>query len=1176
MPCAGSGPSAPQFVGDPVEVTTGACVDVAFEFRLAGAPPFVWRRYYNSAHHRWHRALGWGHAHEYDHELRLHLDGIRYTGPAGGAVEFGGQLALGGTLASGPYTLDRVAADRYTLRSAAAADVLVFAGDPRSSRLVLVEMRTGGGAIHLRYGTHGLAGVALPDGRFIHVQTDEAGRVRALALRDHEHAARHLIGYEYDASGNVTGGRDAYGNSFSFRYDAENRMVRRTNRNGYSMLFEYDGAGRCVRAGGEDGVQSVALRYSPAERSTVVTEADHGQWRYFYDESGRVTLVLDPAGGARRYLYDDAGTRVAEVDPLGNVTRHVHDAGGALIAKVSPIGLVHAPDETAPPYRPHEVAKTPKQYEYGQLMSGPTRARMNGGTERALGATVSRLLTEPLLHEIEESRRDVFGKLLTERARSGAARHWGYDANGNMTRHRDFSGGEYQVHYASWNHRVRDIDPEGRVVEARYSAAERLTMVRDAGGTEHHYEHGPLGAVASVTRHGVLLETYEHDAAGNTVLKRDGVGRPLLRYEIGRGNLIAARHLASGDVHTFQHDAEGRLLRAAAAAGDVRFAYDEAGRRTQDLRDGRGTRTVYAGADTVTTVLDRFVIRRHDGDHDEVRVTDPTGRTHRALSVAPGVVHRELANGAREYTRFDRAGRVQTRAAYRSSVRAGAWVRSYRWSEDGDLLEARDSVSGATRWSYDRSHRLRAADLPDGTRQEFAYDPAGNLRRAPGLTGVEVHAGNRLARANGDSFQYDDRDRMARRDGPGGVWNYAYDSRGMLLRVGGDGESTWGAAYDALGRRVSKTTPAGRTQFFWRTDQLVAEVSPDGRLRIYVYWDSLALAPFMFVDYESVDSASESGSAYYVFANQLGAPLVVEDASGRPVWRCAYSAYGLAHVDPGSRIAYHLRFPGHYLDTETGLHYNRFRYYSPELGRYLQPDPEGIRGGLNLYAYTENPLVQVDVRGLNCGEHGKGAKGKPDCEDCLDADPALKALLTPTEPGAIMTPEQLRAETARRELALRGVLSNDDRGPCVSMVLDQDTGQAFPGINRDAPPPRTPTGQDPGPPYLHPLLQDKVDNPPPGGWKNQDPPASHSEIHALNNALWEREANRGTNPPGSLTDTNGLLIDNQRSKGSNKGTPMPCCPNCTHITGDVPSQAGKDPDGPRKSGSSDTAGGGGT
>ncbi|MBD3299263.1 MAG: hypothetical protein GF341_11445, partial [candidate division Zixibacteria bacterium] len=87
--------------------------------------------------------------------------------------------------------------------------------------------------------------------------------------------------------------------------------------------------------------------------------------------------------------------------------------------------------------------------------------------------------------------------------------------------------------------------------------------------------------------------------------------------------------------------------------------------------------------------------------------------------------------------------------------------------------------------------------------------------------------------------------------------------------------------------------------------------------------------------------------------------------------------YGRAHISPESRIDMPLRFPGHYYDAETGLHCNGYRYYSPELGRYLQSDPMGIAGGLNLYAYPPNPLTNVDLDGLHGKQAGnKAKKGK--------------------------------------------------------------------------------------------------------------------------------------------------------------------------------------------------------
>ena len=72
-----------------------------------------------------------------------------------------------------------------------------------------------------------------------------------------------------------------------------------------------------------------------------------------------------------------------------------------------------------------------------------------------------------------------------------------------------------------------------------------------------------------------------------------------------------------------------------------------------------------------------------------------------------------------------------------------------------------------------------------------------------------------------------------------------------------------------------------------------------------------------------------------------------------------------------------LRFQGQYFDAETGLHYNRFRYYDPDCGRFVSQDPIGLRGGVNLYQYAPNPVDWIDPLGLsNCQcNGGDAAKG---------------------------------------------------------------------------------------------------------------------------------------------------------------------------------------------------------
>jgi RHS repeat-associated protein len=113
---------------------------------------------------------------------------------------------------------------------------------------------------------------------------------------------------------------------------------------------------------------------------------------------------------------------------------------------------------------------------------------------------------------------------------------------------------------------------------------------------------------------------------------------------------------------------------------------------------------------------------------------------------------------------------------------------------------------------------------------------------------------------------------------------------------------------------------------------------------------------------------------YYFHNDHLGTPQTMSDASGRKVWVAEYDPFGKATVDQdpdgdGQVVVNNLRFPGQYYDAETGLHYNYHRDYDPATGRYLQPDPIGQIGGLNLYPYVDgNPVSRIDPDGLQVAE----------------------------------------------------------------------------------------------------------------------------------------------------------------------------------------------------------------
>ena len=92
---------------------------------------------------------------------------------------------------------------------------------------------------------------------------------------------------------------------------------------------------------------------------------------------------------------------------------------------------------------------------------------------------------------------------------------------------------------------------------------------------------------------------------------------------------------------------------------------------------------------------------------------------------------------------------------------------------------------------------------------------------------------------------------------------------------------------------------------------------------------------------------------------------MMTDGANTVIWEGEYRPFGEAGVNPHSGVENNLRFPGQYYDDETGLHYNYHRYYDPGTGRYLMPDPIGLAGGIDLFAYVgNNPLNKIDHFGL--------------------------------------------------------------------------------------------------------------------------------------------------------------------------------------------------------------------
>jgi RHS repeat-associated protein len=189
--------------------------------------------------------------------------------------------------------------------------------------------------------------------------------------------------------------------------------------------------------------------------------------------------------------------------------------------------------------------------------------------------------------------------------------------------------------------------------------------------------------------------------------------------------------------------------------------------------------------------------------------------------------------------------------------------------------------------------------------------------------------------------------------------------------------------YDAFGRRVRKEIvpaerrdvekmvplafkkgpealpPIGVVEYLWDGDALAGEFDPERGARFFVH-EPGTLVPML---------QQEQGEVFTYVNDHLGMPKELVDEDGRVAWAAAHSAWGRvveAWRDPGAKRAVDspFRLLGQYLDDETGLCFTRFRCFDPEVGRWLSPDPLGIAGGKNLFAFDGSPTVDVDPLGL--------------------------------------------------------------------------------------------------------------------------------------------------------------------------------------------------------------------
>ncbi|QWT40383.1 RHS repeat-associated core domain-containing protein [Dickeya dadantii] len=836
---------------------------------------------------------------------------------------------------------------------------------------------------------------------------DEQGRlVEADATQ-----AYHLY-YDYDAAHRLTRWHDNDQTWARYEYDAQGRCVYTTCADGFlTARFDYlpdrvvmtDGLGQCSEFGFND-LFLMSWEKSPLGHVTRYEYDDYGNLLReispagrvvefgYLDDTGRVSTFTDGSGHQWQYDYDAAQRLCGVTDPLGREWRWVYDDEG------NPERL------TGPDARDIHFGWN----RYGLLTqvsdaAGEVQARLQyDHRQRLLSATDAESRTRQLRYDRQD-------RVVQWQRADGARFRLGYRRASwtlpeQLIRPDDK---EEQRQYDRHNNLLSYVDGNGALWRQTFGPFDLLTARTDAEGRtwRYAYDRESQQLIAVIAPDGSRWQWWL-DADGRVIRERDMAGTET-HYDYDEDGLCIRVHNGEGDTRHFLYDARGLLLRETAPDDTLHYSYDAAGRLTEitsslshvqldyDLRDRvvrewhNGTlltRQVDDAARTVTRTL------TWDGDAD-----DTTG----TLAPLTSLFHYTRTGELRQVQLPDGADLTLTQdAAGRESVRTGggfvqqreydvmgwltremsgaqhdghllaAQTREYRYDGAGNLTGVRHNRD-AEGYRLDATGRVQevlsgGAGKPVDTTARFHYTRTGLPQEAGRLT--EWQSG-RLVQHDDTHYQYDKAGRLIRKQvlQPGyrpQVWQYRWDSRNQLRVVDTPNGERWLYRYDPFGRRMGKRCDqkAEETRYLWDGDQ-IAEI------RHYRHGQLIQRRHWVYNGWELVvQQRQHTGGDWetdFVTSSQNGTPQALFTPDGTLRWQAPTATlWGQRQAEKSESPNPGLAFAGQLRDSESGLCYNRFRYYDPAGGCYVSPDPIGVLGGEHNYAYVHNPVGWVDPLGL--------------------------------------------------------------------------------------------------------------------------------------------------------------------------------------------------------------------
>lgn len=749
---------------------------------------------------------------------------------------------------------------------------------------------------------------------------------------------------------------DPLGNNTLIYYNDYAQVIKETDALGYTTEVKYDDWGNKIAEQQADGAKR-CFEFDAQNNLIQVEDAIGGRWQYEYNSTNQLIKEIDPLGSTTSYEY--YGSKLYKVAQPGDVEyRFNYDAQLNL----------HSLQQTG-------AGVLSWQYDRLGRLTCATDVR---GNQRLF-------------------RQDLLGRVFFVAEPDGNERHLKFDALNNLTEIRDRYY-QVQLSYQGLG-RLASRSQGGVEIKFHYDKEERLTAIANEQNNIYQFELDATGEITAEQGFDGLTRRFVRDALGRVhKILRPNQGFSIYRYD-AMSRVIEVRH-HTGEYENFTYRADGALMSAINNACTIEFDRDLLGNVIQETRDGTyWVKSTFNSQGYRTEIISSQGFKQTIGRNKGSEVKSVTLGEQEAVAITytrnewGEEIQRDMPGGIQSRWQRDKLGRPTQHAV--NSGHTSIRNRTYSWGLDDRLLKAVDALKHQVHYQHDVLGNLTAAHYSDQADDVRLPDAVGNLFKTKNQRDREYGpAGQLLAKHDKQGttrYQYDAEGNLIAKQEPNGkMWRYSWNGAGFLQQVIRPDDTCVSFLYDALGRRIRKTYQGKITHWFWdgnnplhewgesvltdikpkNTPHYAADISaattpeltpmqaqgPPKSSPITWVFDPESFAPMGKIQDEQF---------YPIVTDYLGAPVAMFDPDGRKIWSADISIWGALTQCKGERQACPFRWPGQYEDEETGLYYNRFRYYDPDAGIYVSQDPIRLFSDTtNFYAYIPDPNIWIDPFGL--------------------------------------------------------------------------------------------------------------------------------------------------------------------------------------------------------------------